>query len=222
MFVEKVGYLGWKNCYRIQYQNLQCIVTTDVGPRIISLRKVNNQHLSQELMGVAQADAGQVGGTEWKLYGGHRLWSAPEQSPRTYFPDNFSVAIEIAADRRSVNRLKLGNRYIVVEQQPTATTTNKIGARVNNGWTCAVNSDTLFVKLIDRETKDLNVDLGANVECYLSPDILELETVGPLTLLEPKQSVTLTEKWFLFDNSVIPTNDQTVDASILPTINRLL
>src|SRR5581483_3541573 len=31
---------------------------------------------------------------EWRIYGGHRLWHAPESQPRTYFPDNVPVKIE--------------------------------------------------------------------------------------------------------------------------------
>jgi hypothetical protein len=38
--------------------------------------------------------AGQVGGDEWRIYGGHRLWHAPEARPRTYCPDNSPVALE--------------------------------------------------------------------------------------------------------------------------------
>ena len=31
------------------------------------------------------------GGDEWRIYGGHRLWTAPESLPRTYEPDNNEV-----------------------------------------------------------------------------------------------------------------------------------
>jgi len=31
----------------------------------------------------------------WHIYGGHRLWSSPEISPRTYYPDNEPVDYEI-------------------------------------------------------------------------------------------------------------------------------
>jgi hypothetical protein len=38
-----------------------------------------------------QEQAGLTGGQEWRLYGGHRLWHAPEGQPRTYSPDNDPV-----------------------------------------------------------------------------------------------------------------------------------
>jgi hypothetical protein len=37
--------------------------------------------------------AGQTGGSEWRIYGGHRLWHAPEVPSRTYYPDNGPVEI---------------------------------------------------------------------------------------------------------------------------------
>ena len=31
-------------------------------------------------------EKGKTGGSEWHIYGGHRLWHAPEVMPRTYYP----------------------------------------------------------------------------------------------------------------------------------------
>ncbi|NDJ53834.1 MAG: hypothetical protein GYB68_12235, partial [Chloroflexi bacterium] len=38
-------------------------------------------------------DLGKTSGIEWRLYGGHRLWHAPEHPIRTYYPDNAPVEI---------------------------------------------------------------------------------------------------------------------------------
>ena len=35
---------------------------------------------------------GKSGGDEWHIYGGHRLWQAPEDSKKSYAPDNGPVA----------------------------------------------------------------------------------------------------------------------------------
>jgi len=37
------------------------------------------------------AQAGKTGGDGWRIYGGHRLWHAPEAIPRSYCPDNDPV-----------------------------------------------------------------------------------------------------------------------------------
>jgi hypothetical protein len=106
MTVKKVAYKGWKNCCRISNGKIELIVTTDVGPRVIRFGFVGGQNLFKEY----DAQLGKRGGNKWCIYGGHRLWHAPEAEPRTYFPDNFPVAVE-----------KHGN--IVRFIQPVETTT---------------------------------------------------------------------------------------------------
>ncbi|GAM18286.1 hypothetical protein SAMD00019534_014610 [Acytostelium subglobosum LB1] len=309
MEVKKILHLGWNNCYQIKWHHLVCIVTTDVGPRIISLSHSDTHH---EMFAFAQADAGKTGGDSWRLYGGHRLWTAPEVDPRTYYPDNDPVelisnedSVTLKPPHETVNnvaktiiitgrggsgstepylevrhqvtnisrwpielapwaitvmckqtraivplseltpgqtplqaktslsiwnytklndpRFIFGEKYLLVDQQPTATTTNKIGAQVNNGWTAAVNgTGSLFVKLINRCTRNLEVDHGANVEVYLSPDIVELETVGPLERIEPGQHTDLVENWFLFRDVKLPTNDSDVESNVLPLVRKVM
>ena len=88
--IKKVAYCGWKNCCRIANGKVELIVTTDVGPRVIRFGTIGGQNLFKE----DAAFLGRRGGKQWALYGGHRLWHAPEAEPRTYFPDNFPVATE--------------------------------------------------------------------------------------------------------------------------------
>jgi hypothetical protein len=88
--VRNVAYRGWKNCCRISNGKIELIVTTDVGPRVIRFGFVGEQNLFKEY----PAQLGKRGGKQWRIYGGHRLWHAPEAEPRTYFPDNFPVAVE--------------------------------------------------------------------------------------------------------------------------------
>jgi len=84
---EKFPYGGWPNCVRLSNGRIELIVTTDVGPRVIRFGFVGGQNLLKEF-----ADqTGKTGGNEWRSYGGHRLWHAPEASPRTYAPDNSEV-----------------------------------------------------------------------------------------------------------------------------------
>jgi hypothetical protein len=46
----------------------------------------------QSLLYVSQEDKGRQGGDEWKIYGGHRLWLAPEEMPKSYSPDNHPIS----------------------------------------------------------------------------------------------------------------------------------
>lgn len=85
--IEKVAYGGWPNCFRIYNEDVEFIVTTDVGPRIIRYGFIGGQNLFKEF-------AGQMGGSgeaAWQPRGGHRIWMAPEIVPGTYAPDNRPV-----------------------------------------------------------------------------------------------------------------------------------
>lgn len=87
MRVDKVQYRGW-HVYRVANAEVELLVTSDVGPRILSGGLTGRENHFLEL-----ADQwGQRGGGKFRLYGGHRLWIAPE-SQRTMYPDNSPVEV---------------------------------------------------------------------------------------------------------------------------------
>jgi hypothetical protein len=88
--VKKIAYGGWKNCCRIANGRVELIVTLDVGPRVIRFGFVGGPNEFKEY----ERQLGKRGGRRWRIYGGHRLWHAPETESRTYFPDNGPVAME--------------------------------------------------------------------------------------------------------------------------------
>jgi len=69
---------------------IELIATTDVGPRIIWFGLIGKDNEFYE----DPAQLGKTGAGEWMLYGGHRLWLAPEAKPRSYYPDNKPVGYE--------------------------------------------------------------------------------------------------------------------------------
>lgn len=84
---EKVSYGGWPNCVKLSNGEIELIVTTDVGPRLIHFGFIGGPNVFKEY----EKTLGHTGGDEWQNYGGHRLWHAPEEKPRTYWPDNDPV-----------------------------------------------------------------------------------------------------------------------------------
>ena len=85
---------GWPNCCRLANDLADLIITTDVGPRVLRFGFLGGpNHFA-----VAEALQGQTGGDEWRAYGGHRLWHAPEHFPRSYAPDNGPVSLERLPD----------------------------------------------------------------------------------------------------------------------------
>jgi len=86
-FKDKYSWGGWSNCIYISNGEVDLVCTTDVGPRIMRYGFVGQKNLFLEI----ENDMGKKGGDEFRLYGGARLWHAPEANPRSYCPDNRSV-----------------------------------------------------------------------------------------------------------------------------------
>ena len=86
--VERISYRGWNNVYRISNATVELLVLADVGPRVISYSFVGGENIFHEV----PEHAGLTGGSEFRLYGGHRLWISPEVD-RTYYPDNSLVDV---------------------------------------------------------------------------------------------------------------------------------
>jgi hypothetical protein len=94
MNIECITWQGWRNVYRLSNDVLELLVTTDVGPRIISCRLLDGENL----LYVDEATLGQTGALSFQLYGGHRFWLAPEHMTRTYQPDNHAVDVQQNGD----------------------------------------------------------------------------------------------------------------------------
>ncbi len=84
--MEVVQFRGW-SCARIVSDDVEALITTDVGPRVVRLGfigGVNTLHENEDQTGLK-------GGDEYRSYGGHRLWIAPENLDVTYYPENEPV-----------------------------------------------------------------------------------------------------------------------------------
>ncbi|HJR05694.1 MAG TPA: hypothetical protein VJ842_00240 [Pyrinomonadaceae bacterium] len=93
--VEKISYLGLPNCYKLSNGTVEAVVTSDVGPRIIryGFRDAENM-LGEVPEATLTTDLG-----DFKPWGGHRLWVAPEAKPRSYAPDNAPLAVAFEGER---------------------------------------------------------------------------------------------------------------------------
>ncbi len=85
--VDRVTYLNMQNCYKLSNGTVEVIVTTDMGPRVVKYGFVGGENVFAELPDTTvKTEFG-----EFKVLGGHRLWTAPEAWPRSYAPDNAPV-----------------------------------------------------------------------------------------------------------------------------------
>jgi hypothetical protein len=97
-------------------------------------------------------------------------------------------------------RVTWGSRYLLVRQSDTAGKAFKLGASVKDGWAAYVRDGVCFLKRFDYFEGMPYPDGGCSVECYTNsdPNMLELETLGPLEVLEPGEATEHVEHWFLF------------------------
>lgn len=297
--MQKVQHKGWKNCWRVANRTVELVVTADVGPRIIRFGFSGDDNLFKEY----PDQVGKTGGKAWRIYGGHRLWHAPEADPRTYYSDNTPVHVErrggmvrvvqppesttgiqkeidirLAPKRahvRLVHRLRntglwpvelapwalsvmaqggtaiiplpprgkhprdllpsstltlwpytdmsdprwtWGRKYVMLRQDPRIAKPQKLGAFVPDGWVAYTRNGQLFVKKFRCVPGATYPDCGCSVETFTNEDMLEVETLGPMTRLEPGAMVEHVEDWFLFRNVPVPASESEVDANVLPRI----
>ena len=84
MNTEIIPHGGWERNLRIANDQIELVVTLDVGPRVISFRTKNGANVFKTF----DEQLGGTGETEWMIRGGHRFWIAPEDLERTYHIDN--------------------------------------------------------------------------------------------------------------------------------------
>jgi hypothetical protein len=89
--VEKTTWEG-HDALRLSNGTVELVVTTGVGPRIIRYAFVGGENILAEL---AATPPTRTALGEWKPWGGHRLWAAPESMPGSYGPDNGAVRAEV-------------------------------------------------------------------------------------------------------------------------------
>jgi hypothetical protein len=293
---EQIAYGGWQHCTRISDGRMEVVVTNEVGPRVIRCGMVDGKNLFGEIAD----DMGSVGGDVFRLYGGHRLWHAPEHLQRTYFPDNVPVSIEpipngarfiappehnglqktieITLDNGSARlthrltntsvwaitcapwavsvmaaggmaimpvpprgshatqlmpshaltlwaytdmadaRWTWGREFILLRQDRDALFPQKIGIGCPQLWLAYVNDGMMFTKRSAHPLNGVYPDMNSCLEVFTDAAILELETLAPLTTLEPDASVEHVEYWRIYGNVPMPESEADVKNQIMPRL----
>jgi len=267
------------NVKRVTINNLILGIATEIGPRILYLAGDENPDFN--LFGVLPEFGVQTSEGLMRIYGGHRLWSSPEQMPRSYSRDDNPVKVKVngesitvygnpenensiqkkitlrpfsdngiqvihiiqnigrwpiqlscwalslmrqsgfaiiplkpsKADKEGLlpdrhislwpytnisdKRIKFTEDYIFVIQDPKLKNPIKIGTMANPSWIAYWVNGMMFVKVFSCEDSEYT-DFGCNVEVYTNADMLELETLGPLKLLNPSKCIQHTEIWKVF------------------------
>lgn len=104
--IQQTEYQGW-NALRLETEQSELIIPTDIGPRVISCSLKGGGNLFTGL----KDHMGGKGEKEFMVRGGHRLFHAPEHPKRTYQPDNDPIEVK-----------NLGENGVELIQKPEAAT----------------------------------------------------------------------------------------------------
>jgi hypothetical protein len=89
--LEPCTYNGLPGCFRLKGENLDLVLAGEFGPRIMRLGFHDGANIFREFPEDFRPGKALE---EFRLYGGHRLWTAPEVVSRTYSPDNRPCTVE--------------------------------------------------------------------------------------------------------------------------------
>ena len=113
----------------------------------------------------------------------------------------------------SDERLVMKGNFIFLVQVPSAPTPVKIGTRANPSKAFYCWGNLAFSKEIHTVNQEYP-DYGSTFEAYTNGDMLELETLGPLTDLLPGEMVEHTEVWNLREITPLTIDPKTVAESL--------
>ncbi len=303
--MQTVEYHGWKNNLKLSNGDVELLITLDVGPRILSYKLAGGENVLKEY----PDQLGKAGESGWMIRGGHRLWVSPEDTQRTYAPDNFPVKHETLPDgtvrllpepdafgiRKQIDvkldprgsgvtlthrltnvgqkptdlapwaltvmapggveiiplppkaahpegtsnataddfgpnmeiilwpyfdfaddRWTFGAKYITLRHKDRGPT--KLGLAHREGWVGYLNGGTLFVKRMPFDRTRTYPDRGASYETFSNPDMVEMESLGPLVNLKPGESTELVETWSLFSGLGDLKTEADIDREVRPKL----
>jgi hypothetical protein len=108
-------------------------------------------------------------------------------------------------------RLHLGETRLLIESRSSAETPVKIGAFIHQGWVGYLRNGVYFTKRFSPALGLTHPDYGCNVEVYTNNRFIELETLGPLVIVEPGDSIEHLETWEFTSGHTQPTSAAEMD-----------
>jgi hypothetical protein len=121
----------------------------------------------------------------------------------------------------SDKRWQFTQKYILLRQDPKATRPQKIGSFNKDTFGAYYLGSELFIKRYTADPGKTYPDMGSSFETFTNADMLESETMGPLTTLAPGATVEHVERWSLHKNVKIGSfTDAELDRVVLPLVGK--
>jgi len=150
--------------------------------------------------------------------GGTAILPLPPRGSHSDFLLPTSVLSMWSYTNLSDPRWILGERYILLKQDPQISKPQKLGILATDGWAAFTNFDCLFVKRVPFQLDGIFPDMGVNFEVFTNEDILEVESLGPLENIQPKGKIEHLENWSLYENVPQPESEADVIKNIIPLL----
>jgi len=120
-------------------------------------------------------------------------------------------------------RFVWGDSFIQLHGDRQAVGKQKFGVTNTKGWAAYFVDGHLFMKSVAFQKEARYPDLGRNCEFYTEPDFLEVETLGPLTKLEPEGEAVHEEFWRVWnDLPPLPPDDPALGKFMAPLVSDFL
>ena len=113
-----------------------------------------------------------------------------------------------------------GDQFLFLRQDNHIEEPQKIGVHNPQGWVAYLNEGTLFIKNTNYSSIAKYPDFGSNYEFFTNQYFLEIESLSPMTMIEPGKTVYHVEYWSLFENIKTVISDEGVRANILPLVQK--
>lgn len=142
--------------------------------------------------------------------GGTAIIPQPPFLPHLSVPPTSKTPPNLRPDRKLIlwpytdlrdKRYQWGKENLCVKQNAKKGPT-KIGLLYDKKWVGYHLKDTLFAKTVDLVKKTHYPDNGVNFELFTNEDMLEVESLAPLTLFKKGEAVIHKETWKLVKSDV--------------------
>lgn len=95
-------------------------------------------------------------------------------------------------------RLKFTKKYLTLRQDPNDTNAQKVGTFNADTWAAYLLNGEAFVKRTKADPAKTYPDFGCSFETFTNNEFLEIETLGPMTKVQPEHTVEQVEHWGLY------------------------
>lgn len=166
--------------------------------------------------------------------GGEAIFPQEPYNPHPAFPDTPGQVIDqkyylpvsslVMWSYTKLNdpRYDFTSKYVIVKQDKNAKGPQKVGLANEQNWAAYANNGHLFLKTLTIQKGATYPDGGSVFTTFTIPQMLELESMGPVVYLKPGETVEHIEDWYLFDNVKFENTDESIDANVLSLVKSIM